>query len=447
MDESASNGRRWQAPVPCPAATTLLGDPAMPTRPPRVQDIEAAALLRAFSRANAALLQARTALDEAGDLVVDRFHRAQHAIDWITRYVYRDKAAEARRAEDDVVRRHADDGPEDRRRRALPKWTIWVVLIVAGIFDVAFVGNVVQRIFGAGPDELIYYLSYLPGIGLALGLFVASQRLAENLFRHRERATRSGRRGRLNPRLLLRKVLWDWRPEEETREDRDLPWDRLAGPVVFAGLIVGMLGAGAYIRAAQAKSFQALADFQPVFVGLLVLLSVSALAVKALTHNPHADKALDARKGMDRVRKSVNELTEDARKPLVEHNKAWNALRSAILSVEGEAVRIVEEECARILDDRGRRGEDGPLRLPLTVLQRAGEDGKTTEQPVLPTLRVDILQDARDVAERHHPRILRSAFASAGAALNRQFRTGDRDAPRIGEIPAPRRSADVGEEG
>jgi len=439
MDQTATNGRRWQAPVPCPASTTLLGDPVMPARSPRVEDIEAAALLRAFSSANATLLQARNGLDEASDLVVDRFHQAQHAIDKITRYVCRQKVAEARRAEDDVVRKHAHDGPEDRRRRVLPKWTIWVVLFVAAVFDVAFVGNVVQRIFGAGPQNLLYWLAYLPGLGLALGLFTAGHRLAEHLFRHRERALRSRRRGRLNPGLLLRKVLWDWRPKEQTREERDLPWDRLTGPMIFAGLIMALLGGGAYIRATQAQSFAALASFQPVFVGLLVLLSVSALAVKVLTHNPHADNAYDARKGMDQVGEHAKELTDDARTPLVEHGKAWNALRSAILSAEGEAVRIVEQECARILDERGRRGEEGPLRLPLTVLQWSEEDRQPTEQPVLPALRVDILQDAREVADRHHPKTLRLAFTTAAAALNRQFRTGAPETPKAepGEIPTP----------
>jgi hypothetical protein len=223
MDQTVTNGRRWQAPVPCPATTTLLGDPMMPARSPRMEDVEAAALLRAFSSANATLLQARPGLDEAGDQVVDRFHRAQNAVDQITRYVYRQKVTEARRAEDGVVREHADDGPEDRRKRVLPKWTVWIVLVVAAVFDVAFVGDVVQRIFGAGPREVLFWLAYLPGLGLALGLFVAGHRLAEHLFRHRERAIRSKRRGRLDPWLLLRKVFWDWRPEEQTRESRDLP--------------------------------------------------------------------------------------------------------------------------------------------------------------------------------------------------------------------------------
>lgn len=444
MDDTVTNGRRWQPPVPCPATTTLLGDPVMPARS-RVEDIEAAALLRAFSRANATLLRARKDLDKASDLVVDTFHQAQQAIDKITRYVYRRKIVQAREAEGDVAREHADDGPEDRRRRPLPKWTVWVVLIVAAVFDVAFVGNVVQRIFGAGPTDLLYWLAYLPGLGLALGLFVAGQRLAEHLFRHRERATRSSSRGPLNPWLLLRKVFWDWRPKEQTRQQRDLPWDRLAGPAVFASLIVALLGSGAYIRATQARSFAALESFKPVFVGLLVLLSISALAVKVLTHNPHADNAHDARKGMDRVGGQAKKLTEGARKPLVEHGKAWNALRSAILTAEGEAVRIVEEECARILDERGQRGEKGPLQLPLTVLQWPDEDQQRTEQPVLPTLRVDILQDSREVADRHHPKTIRWAFTAAVAALNRQFRTSDPESSmsRTNEIPAPRPPADA----
>jgi hypothetical protein len=175
-----------------------------------------------------------------------------------------------------------------------------------------------------------------------------------------------------------------------------------------------------------------------------VLLSVSAIAVKVVTHNPHADNAHDASRSMGKVGKRANKLIDGARKPLVEHGRAWNALRSEILSVEGEAVGLIEAECARILDERGRRGEKGPLQLPITVLDHSGEAGRTVEQPVLPALRVDILQDAREVADRHHPKTLRGAFAVAVAALNRQFRAGDPDATtEHGQIPAPRPPVDA----
>ncbi|MET8082972.1 hypothetical protein [Micromonospora sp. NPDC005237] len=422
MDEVANNGRRWQAPVPCPASGVLLGNPVVPAAEQRLEDIEAAALLRAFGRGNAALVASQTALDEAGVLVVERYHTARAALDEVDRLVARERVAEARSAEHAVTRSHVGDGAESRRRRALPRWVVWGVLALAAFFDVAFVGNVVQRIFGAGPSDLVYWIAYLPGIGMALCLLAAGHSLAEHLFRHRIRVTRSRRRGPLNPWLLLRRVFWHWRPEEQTREEDDLPWARLAGPVILAVLTVGVLAAGAYVRSTQAAAFGALASFQLVFVGLLMLLSVSAIAVKVLSHNPYADRTEEVAKDVDDLDKLSRALTDAARSELVAHRKAWNNLRSAITSAEGEAVGIVEEECARILDDRGRRGVEGPLRLPLTVLRWPEEGTEPTAEQVLPALRLDILQNARDVATEHDPQSLQKAFDTLEAALRQQFR-------------------------
>ncbi|GIJ19952.1 hypothetical protein [Micromonospora lutea] len=421
MDELANNGRRWQAPTPCPASTVLLGNPVLPVGEPRLEDIEAAALLRAFGSGNAALVAAQSALHESGDRVVERYHAAQAAIGEIDRFVAREHVAGARRAEQAITQFHANDGAESLRRRFLPPWVVWGVLALAAVFDVAFVGNVVQRIFGAGPSDLVYWIAYLPGIGMALCLLAAGHSLAEHLFRHRIWVTRSRRRGPLNPWLLLRRVFWHWRPEEQTRQEHDLPWARLAGPVVLAVLTVGVLAAGAYVRATQAESFSALASFQLVFVGLLVLLSVSALAVKVLSHNPYADRSDEVTRCISDLESQSKALTDAARIELVAHRKAWNNLQAAIVSAESEAVRTVEEACARILDDRGRRGMEGPLRLPLSVLRWPEEGAEPTAEPVLPALRLDIIEHARDLASRHDPQTLQDAFDAVTAALRQQF--------------------------
>lgn len=419
MGDVVDNGR-WQAPVQCPVSPVLLGSPMTPPPTPRLEDIEAAALLRAFGSGNAALLASQPALDEASDRVVERYHAAHAAIDEISRLVARQKVYEARRAESDVTERHANDGPEDLRRRAVPKWMVWIVLLLAAIFDAAFVGTVVQSIFGVGPDSLLYRLAYLPGVGLALCLLASGHSLAEHMFRHKVRATRARRRKPTNPWQVLRKVFWHWRSEEQTREDRDLPWARLAGPVFFAVLAVGVLAAGAGVRALDSSTSRP--AYIPVFMGLLVLLSVSAIAVTVISHNPYADSAAKANRDVSTVEKQAKSLVGAARKELVAHSKAWNYLRSTITTAEGDAVRIVEEECARILEDRGRRGVEGPLRLPLTVLRWPEEGEEPTSESVLPALRLEILQNARDVASRHSPNTLQDAFDRVVAALHQQFR-------------------------
>ncbi|HWS34755.1 MAG TPA: hypothetical protein VN408_18685 [Actinoplanes sp.] len=422
MNETNGTQSRWQEPVPCPATTLQLTGPILPAGEPRREDVEAAALLRAFSSGNAALLTAQADLDEAAIQVVERFYTAEAAIDEVTQYAGRDRIAHAVEADRAVAEQDRRDGPERQRRRVLPRWSIGIVLLIAAFFDAAFVANVVQRIFGVDRTDPVYWLAYLLGIGMALSLFVAGHRLAEHLFRHRQRATRSRRRERNNPGLALRRLFWDWRSTEQTRREDDLPWDRLFWPSLFTLAILGILGAGAYVRATQADSFARLADYQPVFVGLLLLLSIATIAVKVLSHNPYADVADEARKEVTQAERRSKSLLGVARGEVVTHNAAWNTLNSAIVSAEGEAARVVEEECARILDERGHRGIAGPFRLPLTALKWPQGGEEPPVHPVMPALRLDILRNAKGVLITYSPEKLRTALGRAVASVHQQFR-------------------------
>jgi hypothetical protein len=301
------------------------------------------------------------------------------------------------------------------------RWLVWVTVGLAGIFDTTFVGNLVQRILGVGTGSLMYYLAYLPGIGMALCLLAAGTVLGEHLFRRRSRINQRGTR-RMTPWLALRRLFWDWRPDPQTREPDDLPLPRLFGPVLFTVLIVGLLGTGAYVRAILAgQSFVRLASLQPMFVILLLLLSISAIAVKALSHNPYADSAKDAQLLVERATRESMVLIEQARDSLSRHTRTWIRLKSTMASAEGNARRVVEQACARILEDRWHRGAGGPLQLPLAIPRWPRETEEPYTESALPVLEFELLDYARGIARRHHPEHLEKALTDVVSELHAQF--------------------------
>jgi hypothetical protein len=410
-------------PVPYPHRVLDLATRADVDPPEeRLGDLEAAALLRAFAAGNASLISAQDRLNAACDAAVETFRMAQLAVDAVLRYQAIGLAGLARDAADTVARRHAQDGPEDRRRRSMWRWLVWVTVALAGLFDTTFVGNLVQRILGVGPGSLMYYLAYLPGVGMALCLLAAGTVLGEHLFRRRSRINRRGTRGRLTPWLALRRLVWDWRPDPQTREPDEPPLPRLLGPVVFTTLIVGLLGVGAYVRAALAgQSFVRLASLQPVFVVLLLLLSISAIAVKAMSHNPYADSATHASRLVERATRESTALVELARESVSRHTRTWIRLTATTASAEGNARRVVEQACARILEDRWHRGAGGPLQLPLAVPRWPREADASNPASALPVLEFELLDYARGIARRYHPEQLERTLADAVGGLHAQF--------------------------
>jgi hypothetical protein len=390
-----------RTPVPFPHRVLAVSGPAADPTPydERLGDLEAAALLRAFAAGNASLVCAQDRLDAACDEVVEAYRAAQLSIDAVVRYTASGSAALARDAADRVARRHARDGPEDRRRRPVWPWLGWATVALAATFDSTFVGNLVQRVLGVDSGSLTYYLAYLPGVGMALCLYVAGTVLGAQLFRRRSRVER-----------------------RSGREADDVPPPRLFGPVVGTVAIVGLLGTGAYVRAVLGgEGFADLADLQPVFVILLVLTSIAAVAVKALSHNPFADSARDARGQTERATREATALVEQARASQSRHARTWVRLRSTIASAEGNARRVLEQACARILEDRWHRGAGGPLQLPLALPRWPRDPDEPYPDAALPVLEFELLDHARVIAQRYHPDRLDRTLTEVVDLLHAQF--------------------------
>ncbi|MGW4499907.1 hypothetical protein ACWENR_15010 [Micromonospora sp. NPDC004336] len=423
-----TNGRRprWVAPASCAGAP---GDPIGlgPTRysEENPNDLEAAALLRAFTAGNASLRHSQEAVNTAGADMVTRYHLARARIDDVNRFRAVGSVVEACEENDRIVRRHTGDGPEDRRRRLMPPKLLWVVLGVSALFDASFIGDLMQQIFDVDWRHPLYYFAYLPGIGIAVCLYASGVALATHLFRRQDRLSRRRRVAPLNPAVALRRLFWDWRPEPLERRADDLPWSRLPGPVLAASLVLALLGVAALVRAQYAADeFDSLAIFQPVFVVLLILLSVGAIAIKVQSHNPYADSSERARDKVRTADRQAADLIGEARDAVAAHAKAWNALRSSISTATATAREVVEEACAVMLETRGRRTPRDRVDIDLPLLWLAWpteNDAGPRADTQLPGLDLGLLDYATDVAERYEPKELDRRLQEAIDRLNGQF--------------------------
>lgn len=416
---------RWPSPVPCPASPFEQPIDARfhgAGTEGNVDDLEAAALMEAFDLGNSTLRGSLPRIDDAAGRVEAEFQRAGGAIDALDRL--RDtrsiEAAAAKHAA--VLARHADDGPEDRRRRGFFKpWMVWLVVTIAAVFDASFVANLIQRILDVGPDSVVYYLAYLPGVGMVLCLLVAGTHLAENLYRRRMWFSRRRQRDPLTPWLVLRRLWW-WREHPDNRRPDDLPWYRITVPLLGAAATVALLGVIAYVRAIRAGAeFAALRDLQPVFVIMLILLSVSAVAVKILSHNPCADSSEEAVKGLKRMSTKVERSTAKARSAVTDAVKSANHLNTLIISAESEARSTVERACARMLVERGRRDRPGEIVLPLVYLRWPVDEGVALPRTELPGLNLALLDEARQTSDKYRPEDLRVRIVDVVAELHQQF--------------------------
>ncbi|MCP3785303.1 hypothetical protein NLX85_18240 [Micromonospora sp. A3M-1-15] len=425
----ATNGRRWAGPVPCQrGAPELIGLSAPGKVQESVEDLEAAALLRAFGAGNAVLSESQPTVDAARDDMIDKWRVARTAIDAVTRRRLAGSVAEAVAAHARVAHRHAEDGPEERTDRTMWKYMVWITLAVAALFDASFIGNVMQRVMGVGPDSWQYQFAYLPGLGIALCLLASGNLLAVHLFRRRDRLSRRRTLGPLNPAVALKRVFWHWRPAEVTREESDLPWSRLFVPVLFVVLTLGMLAALAYVRAYSGKGFATLAGFQVVFVALLLLLSIAAIAVKVQAHNPYADHAKRVKRERGKAERGTEKVIGEARRQVAEHAQSWQQLQSTISAAESTARETVEAACADILETRGRQGVRGPIQLPLVQLRWPDRPETTDEEgeTQLPGLNLQLLQGARNVANEFKPGTLTELLETEIAALQGQLQPAHR---------------------
>jgi hypothetical protein len=164
-----------------------------------------------------------------------------------------------------------------------------------------------------------------------------------------------------------------------------------------------------------------LRDLQPIFVIMLVLLSISAIAIKVLSHNPCADSSDEAIKGLRKMSTKVERSTAKARSAVIEAVKSANRLNTLIISAESEARSAVERACARMLVERGRRDRAGEIELPLVYLRWPADGDRSVVRTELPGLNLLLLDGARRTSDKYCPDDLRNRLAEVVAELHQQF--------------------------
>ncbi|MBO4164076.1 hypothetical protein [Micromonospora antibiotica] len=434
----SGNGRRYPS-VQCPPLLTLgatrFAEPVAtpePYRPDQLSHTESARLVQAKADAEEALTAYHQRLKTAGDRMVDAWHRAKLGLHRLEVLLAERELGAAARQERLVESDHAADGVEDRRYR--PGWQhpafVWTVILLSAVYDTVFLAESFRDALDSG-GSVEYWVAFLPGAGIFMALTLAGYWLGVPLFRHRARAERRRWRGQLGWRILLRRVFVMWRPEDEERQPGELPWPSWVLPVGFATLVVGVLALWAKLRGSHLDPHQS--DLKWPLVGLLVLLSVSAIAFKAGAHNPAADRA--KRVGLRRraVTRRYDRLKARSEKQLAEHEKAWQELHLAVEDAVTGVWRHVTDAWTEIAEGRARHGLTGMVAPGFVTSADTDASTRALFAGLAgPSLRLETLRVTQDLLDRHRPEMLSAEQTALTEQLNAQL-----DAATVDPWPDP----------
>jgi hypothetical protein len=357
---------------PCPPSAPCAGASRQAVAPKPYQreqlsNAEAATLTTAKAAADGVVAAARPSIDATSRALLEREQAAGAALHRLDLFTRGGALATARDAVRTVVARHEHDGPEDRRRRpAWAKWALWLTVPAAGIYDTAFFAAVFLRLVDgeASLSSPEFYIALLPGVVITVALLVAGHWLAEALVRARAHTERT-------PSRTL-----PWRRATTRQRAKDaLPWPHWLLPVVFAVLVLGTLTLWAHNRALESQS--AAVTVPTIGVALLLLMfSLTAVAVKAVYHNPHADTARAADRQLTGATTRADHLTTAAGTAVADFESANSTLRGLLDDLTAQAFRRLDHAWNDILARRHEHGLAGTVAPPFAAPDRA-VDGRT----------------------------------------------------------------------
>ncbi|HEX2132694.1 MAG TPA: hypothetical protein VHH15_14150 [Actinophytocola sp.] len=341
--------------TPCPKGMPCHGAPPEPSvehpayRRDELNNEEAAEVVAARTAADRTVAAARPEIDAGVAALLDHERAAADALRRL--HVFLQGGALARRWADvrRVWHRHRSDGAEDRRvRPAWAKWALWLAVPAAGLYDTAFFAVVFLTLVDVEPSPTnpVFYVALLPGVMVTVALLVAGHWLGEALFRSRERAERS----------LIRKRR---RRPHRQRERDDLPWARWWLPTGFGLLVLGTLALWAVLRARDSQTGAVSTPTDAVTL-LLLLFSVTAIAVKAIYHNPHADSARGADRRLAAAGATGDTLATDAGVAVAAFAAANERLRGLLAELTAQGSRHLDQAWEHILRRRHEHGRAGP---------------------------------------------------------------------------------------
>lgn len=299
------------------------------------------------------------------------YQAAAAAVEELAQFAGTGSLQAASQAVEAVEQRHAADGPEDRRKR--PWWAVallWPAIIASATYDTLFLGDILQRMMSVGSDSAGYYLAYLPGFGIMVGLMVTGHLLGEAAARDAARR----RLGSSDGRQQLRSPNGD-------QQVCDLPQSRWVVPIVFTVAFLGTLLIWAYIRSLLAGAAnRQLAGYEPQMALLLMMLTIAAVALKVITHNPYAGSARRARLDLKRACQTRDRLLKRARKRMTAHHATVTRLDGGTSHADEQARGIVVAAARDILRARAcQANPDNPLLIadipPAALGGQQGSEG------------------------------------------------------------------------
>ncbi|MFD5829278.1 hypothetical protein, partial [Lentzea sp. NPDC060358] len=368
MSQVTLNGAGgYSRPRPCPPTAPCVGLHSVPLMPrvrygaTELDNSEAATLTRAAIEAEEGLAAAMPGVDVATRDLTDATARWRTALDRLEALLAARTVLNSVVARHRVARRHAQEGPEDRRHR--PKmwtWFLYISLVVASVYDTWFFAFMLRRLTNE-KDPLLAKLSYLPGLLIAAALLVSGTLLAKQVVRawsHRDRMTE-------RPPFALKDAferLWNWRPKSQTRDADDLPWPVWGLAIAFFTFILITFGVWAIQRVTQSRAEAAAVKYPPLAVVMLFLLfTLGAVFVKIIEYNPWADSVARAEKEFKRGKISFDKLVVEAEAAKRAHDPAWQHLRTMIDNTGNAARRTINQAWVCILERRAEHGLAGHL--------------------------------------------------------------------------------------
>lgn len=420
------NGRRHPS-VPCPQSMAGSPHPAAdpePYPPTELSYAEAASLVGTAAEIERTVSEHGEQLRKASRELIARWHRAKAALDSLAMLDSRQDLSEAGQAQRQVRAWQAQDGGEDRRHR--PWWlaapVVWTLIGISAIYDAVFFAGTFRQAVDTGgtPPPLADQVAYVPGVAIAMALILAGSWLAVPLFRHRARAERRTRRGRLDWRIVLRRVFLAWRPDEQQRDPADLPWPSWPLPVAFGTVVVVVLGTWAWLRSVDIRDV----NQRVPIVALLVLLTVTAIAFKAAAHNPYADRAKAVEKQWSTTLERFTVLQATARTAVSDLYEAWQDLRLVTTEVAGESRRQIVVAWAAVANGRAQHQLAGMVAPSFASVDDDLIGCLVFVEVAGPPLRVAPLREAIATLDRYPPADLEKDLEGRLERLNQQLAVG-----------------------
>ncbi|HSV66721.1 MAG TPA: hypothetical protein VLJ59_12530 [Mycobacteriales bacterium] len=403
----------------------------------QLTNAEAAALHRALTEAEAELLAFRVPVEQAAAELLRQEGRVTTVLHALDSFVAARRLGNAHERQATVRDEHRKDGAEDRRHR--PRWVrvcLIPTVLAAAAYDTAFFSRVFLKFVNAAasPRNPIFYFSLIPGVVLATALLAAGHLVARAALRGRYHTER--RPERIRFRARLRAFFTRKPPVPETRSSQeDLPWPQWWPAVAFATLVLATLGIWAVNRARNAPPGVSL-DTPPGAVALLLLLlSLSAIAVTVIHHNPFADRAATVGHELDLAERSRDELVADSTEAITQYAMAAHDAQRLLDEIVGRAQAHLDHAWIGILHERDTHGRAGEV-APRFVSQPDASSRTTFIGIEEPRPRLTVLNATRDVLRRCDVADARARHKAALLALRGQVRAASHAGPPDDGAPA-----------